>query len=75
MTLYVDNVYAGWEMYLLCTSDRHHDSISCDRELELAHLKQAKEKNAYIIDVGDLFDCMQGKFDPRRTYSHLRPEY
>ena len=75
MTLYVEDVYAGWELNLLCTSDRHHDSVHCDRDLELKHLQQAKEKGAFIIDVGDLFDAMQGKFDPRRTYSDMRPEY
>ena len=75
MTLYVDNVYSGQEIHFLLTSDRHHDSVNCDRELELKHLEQAKEKGALIIDVGDFFDVMQGKFDPRRTYSNLRPEY
>ena len=75
MTLYADNVYSGWEMFLLLTSDRHHDSVHCDRELELKHLQQVKERNAYVIDVGDVFDCMQGRFDPRRSYSEIRPEY
>jgi hypothetical protein len=74
MTLYAE-AYAGWELYLLCTADRHHDSIHCDRELEKKHLEQAKERNAFVIDVGDFFDCMQGKYDPRRSYSELRPEY
>ena len=75
MTLYIDNVFAEWEQLFLLSGDRHHDSVHCDRDLELHHLELAKEKNAYIIDVGDLFDCMQGKFDPRRTYKDLRPEY
>jgi hypothetical protein len=74
-TLYFDGVYAGWEKLLLLTSDRHHDSPKCGRELELEHLKEAKAKGAYILDVGDCFDVMQGKFDPRRSYSGLRPEY
>jgi hypothetical protein len=75
LSLYVDDVLAGWEMYLLVTSDRHHDKIDCNRELELDHLEKAKERGAFIIDVGDLFDAMQGKYDPRRTYNDLRPEY
>ena len=74
-TLYVDNIFEGWELYLLLTSDRHHDSIECDRKMELAHLEEAKKRKAFILDVGDLFDVMQGKFDPRRSYSNLRPEY
>jgi hypothetical protein len=35
----------------------------------------AKKKNAFIIDVGDVYDVMQGRYDPRRTYKDLRPEY
>lgn len=68
-------VHADWEKWILLTSDRHHDSLWCDRELEIAHLEKAKERGALVIDVGDLFDVMQGKFDPRRNYDDLRPEY
>jgi len=25
--------------------------------------------------VGDMFDVMQGRYDPRRSYDDLRPEY
>jgi hypothetical protein len=75
MTLYIDNVFAGWEQWLLISSDRHHDSVGCNRELELKHLEQAKEREAFIIDVGDMYDCMQGRFDPRRSYKEIRPEY
>ena len=69
------DVTAGWEQLLLLTSDRHHDAVRCDRALEKKHLDEAKEKNALIIDSGDLFDAMQGKYDPRRSYDNLRPEY
>jgi len=62
-------------MSLLATSDRHHDSPKCDRELELEHLQEAKERKSFILDVGDCFDVMQGKYDPRRSYEGLRPEY
>lgn len=75
LTVYIDDVYAGWEQYFLCSADRHHDNIHCDRDLELKHLELAKKKKAFIIDVGDVFDVMQGKFDPRRSYANLRPEY
>ena len=75
LTMRFPYVHAGWEQWILLSSDRHHDSKSADRELELEHLKKAVERNAYVIDVGDIFDAMQGKFDPRRSYSDLRPEY
>lgn len=65
----------GWEQWVLLSSDRHHDSIHSDREMELMHLEMVKERKALIVDAGDLFDAMQGKFDPRRTYKDLRPEY
>lgn len=65
-----DNISAGWEQYILLSSDRHHDSKWTDRDLELEHLEKAKERNAYVIDVGDMFDVMQGKFDPRRSTRH-----
>lgn len=68
-------VHAGWEQYILLTSDRHHDSKWTDRELEIEHLQAAKARNAYVIDVGDVFDAMQGKYDKRRSYRDLRPEY
>jgi hypothetical protein len=63
------------EVEFLLSSDRHHDSTRCDRELEKAQLDEAKRRGALIIDAGDLFDCMQGKFDPRKNYNDLRPEY
>jgi predicted phosphodiesterase len=75
LTVRFDNVSTGWGRKILLTSDRHHDSVHCDRKLEKKHLDQALEDNALIIDVGDLFDAMQGKFDPRRSYDNLRPEY
>lgn len=65
----------NWEQWYLLTSDRHHDSRDCNRELELEHLKKAKERKARVIDMGDLFDVMQGKYDPRRSYEEMRPEY
>jgi hypothetical protein len=68
-------VSKGWEQYVLLSSDRHHDSKWTDRALAIEHLEKARDRNAYIIDVGDMFDVMQGKFDPRRSYRDLRPEY
>jgi hypothetical protein len=64
----------NWEQWILLRSDAHHDSVHCDRDTELYHLKKAKERNAIIFDNGDLFDAMQGKFDPRRNLDDVRPE-
>lgn len=75
VSVYFDDVYVGWEQWLLLSSDRHHDSAWCDRELEKKHLDKAVERNALIIDAGDCLDAMQGRFDPRRSYPDLRPEF
>ncbi len=75
LTVTFPYVHSGWEQWVLLSSDRHHDSKSADRELEIEHLEKAKERNAPVVDVGDIFDAMQGKFDPRRSYADLRPEY
>ena len=73
--VWIDNIASGWTQWLLLRSDAHHDSLHCNRELEKKHLDEAKLKDALILDGGDLFDAMQGKFDPRRSYEDLRPEY
>lgn len=65
---------AGWEQWVLLSSDRHHDNKHCNRKLELEHLKLAKERNALICDFGDLFCAMQGKYDPRSSMNDIRPE-
>lgn len=64
-----------FEQYVLLRSDAHHDSPYCDRDEEKRHLDMAKERNAVIIDYGDLFDMMQGPGDRRGSYSELRDEY
>ena len=62
----------GW---VLIRSDAHHDSKHCNRSLEKKHLDEAVERNAVIIDNGDLYDAMQGKFDRRASKDDLLPEY
>jgi predicted phosphodiesterase len=74
ITLRYDDISAGWESWVLLVSDAHHDSRYCDRELEYKHLQMAKDRNALVFHFGDTFDAMQGKFDPRRSLSEVRPE-
>ena len=59
----------------LLLSDVHYDSVKCNRELLTKHLNEAKAKGAKVMVFGDWFDLMQGMYDPRRSYSGLRPEY
>lgn len=74
LTVYIDDVAAGWEQWVMLSSDRHHDNIHCDRALERQQLELAKQRNALILDFGDLFCAMQGKYDPRSSMDDIRPE-
>lgn len=59
------DVKPRWEGWILLRSDAHHDNAKADHKLEKAHLDEAIARNALILDCGDLFCGMQGKFDPR----------
>jgi hypothetical protein len=61
--------------WVLLSFDRHHDNPKSDNVMELRHLRQAKERNAVIIDGGDLFCAMQGKYDPRSDKRDVKPEH
>lgn len=65
----------GWKQDVWVTSDNHFDAISCNRRLLKKHFDEAKARNAYILIIGDWFDAMQGRFDPRRSMDEIRPEY
>lgn len=64
-----------WEQWVLLSSDRHHDNPKCRQDLELRHLEEAKARNAPVIDCGDLFCAMQGKYDKRSSKDAVRPEH
>lgn len=63
------------EHWILLRSDVHHDNPKCDWEMERRHLDQAAERGAAIIDNGDLFCAMQGKWDKRSDKAAMRPEH
>lgn len=63
-----------FEQWYLLRSDAHHDSFHCDQALEKKHLEEAKAKNAGILDFGDVFDCMGGRYDKRADPKTIRPE-
>jgi len=74
LTLRFDRIGQGWEQWFMLSGDRHHDNKYCNRELEEKQLRLAKEREALILDFGDLFCAMQGKYDPRKSYDEIRPE-
>ena len=71
----VSHPMGEWEQWFLLSTDRHHDNPKCRQDLELKHLEQARERNAAILDFGDLFCAMQGKYDKRSSKSDLREEH
>ena len=75
MNVHIDAHSPKFEQWFLLSSDRHHDNAHTDWDLEKKHLDQCVERGAGIIDVGDLFCAMQGKWDKRADRSALREEY
>jgi hypothetical protein len=63
-----------WTADFLLRSDAHHDNAHCDQRLELCHLVEAQERDAGILDIGDLHCAMQGKWDKRASTDACRPE-
>lgn len=61
----------GIRKKVLFCSDIHFDSPECDRKLLAKHFAEAD----IILIFGDFFDMMQGKYDPRRSYSDILPQY
>lgn len=71
----MDATATDWQQSFLLRSDAHHDNAHCNQRLELLHLMMAEERNAGILDAGDLFCAMQGKWDRRSDLSQCRPEH
>ena len=65
----------GDEFWALLQSDVHWDNPKCDRRTMLAHLKEARRRDAPVLDNGDFFCAMQGKWDKRANKNDLRPEH
>ena len=65
---------SDFEQEFLFRTDVHHDSTHCDRTLEKKHLDEALERNALIVDNGDMYDVMQSVGDRRGAKSAIRKE-
>lgn len=63
------------EQWFLLQSDVHWDNPACDWGMLAKHWKLARERRAPILDNGDFFCAMQGKWDKRSVKSDLRPEH
>lgn len=71
----VDGSARDWSQKFLLRSDAHHDNAHSNWRLEALHLEQAVESGAGILDIGDAFCAMQGKYDRRSDLSQCRPEH
>ena len=65
----------SFEQWVLLAADHHFDSPKCKRELIKKHMELAKERGAVVCFIGDLFDVMGGKYDPRSSKGEIRKEY
>lgn len=66
---------ADWEQWALISADRHVDNPKSHLALQRRHLEQAKERGAFVIDLGDLFDAMQGRSDRRAAKCDLHQDH
>jgi hypothetical protein len=66
--------YGRQPLWVYVSSDWHWDSIKCARDLLWADLSLAKKLGAPVLALGDVFDAMGGKYDPRGSKDELRPE-
>ncbi|MDW8293253.1 MAG: hypothetical protein RML84_09210 [Anaerolineae bacterium] len=56
-------------------SDLHVDNPNCDVDALVSDLSAAKREGAQILLGGDIFDLMQLRHDPRRSYGGIRKEH
>jgi hypothetical protein len=67
--------HVGDEQYVLLQSDVHWDNPKALRDKFTEHLDEARERDAPVLDNGDFFCAMQGKWDKRANKNDLRPEH
>lgn len=72
-TLEVTSYYGDYEYLLM--PDVHFDNPKCQRDIFFRWMDQAKERGAKVIFNGDFFCLMEGRYDPRRSRTGIRPEY
>lgn len=65
----------NWEQWIWIQSDLHWDSPEWQRKLYHRHAKMALERDALFVDLGDRFDVIGGRSDPRATKGSIRSEH
>lgn len=60
---------------ILLQFDEHWDNPHSDQELIKQHMQEAVDNGWPIIKGGDSLCLMQGRYDPRRARTDIRPEH
>ena len=72
----VNRITFAQRLWVFLSSDWHWDSVKCDRDRLAADLDKARSLNAAVLSIGDQFDAMGGKYDPRSNGKwDVRPEF
>lgn len=72
----VNRISFANRLWVFLSSDWHWDSVKCDRDRLASDLEKAKRLNAAVLSIGDQFDAMGGKYDPRSNGKwDVRPEF
>jgi hypothetical protein len=69
-----DTFSSGWERWYWLQGDAHEDAPDYLENLHQKHLKDVVARQALIIDVGDMFDVVNGRDDKRRSKSGTKPK-
>lgn len=66
---------AEWSQWLFFHTDSHFDHAKSNNTLERKHLELAAERNAIIVNTGDMLCLMQGPGDRRASKAALKDEF
>lgn len=69
------NYDTTFEQPFLLVADRHWDNPHSDQDMQIKHLDRAKKIGAGVLEYGDTFCAMQGKYDKRSSKDCIRPEH
>lgn len=70
----LSDIGAGWEQWVMLSSDHHFDNRRTRLDLLKRDFDLARERKALAFMFGDTFCAMQGKYDPRSSMDDIHPE-
>ncbi len=72
---FTEPVGVGKPVRMLLQFDEHWDNPHSNQDLIKKHLQEAVDQGLPVIRGGDSLCCMQGRYDPRRARTDIRPEH